>query len=73
MNRNLRNIGLIALAAGALYFPVRKLIRTAASRRQTPDVDNDSNANHNRPKFAGAYRGGSLPHRRHSQVPRDED
>lgn len=74
MNRNIRNIGLVALAAGVLYFPVRKLFRSvAASRRQTPDKDNDASANQSRAKFAGAYRSGSLPHRRHGEMPREEE
>lgn len=63
MNRTVRNIGLIALAAGALYLPARKLYDAVVSRRNN-EGDRKNGQSREPRHLANALRGNHRPHRR---------
>ncbi|XZF14056.1 hypothetical protein ACTHGU_19940 [Chitinophagaceae bacterium MMS25-I14] len=64
MNKTVRNLGLLALAAGVLYYPLMRLCRNMANASKEEDGKADHTEHHVLKMFAPAYRGTLKPHRR---------
>lgn len=65
MNKAIRNVGLIALAAAILYKPAKRLIM--AARAQRDDFYGEDEGILRRKSFANSYRGEHKPHHRHAK------
>ncbi len=59
-NKTLRTIGLVTLAAGALYYPAMKLFNYLRTKQSNGNKLPTSNAKN----FAPSYRGKHKPHHR---------
>ncbi|RYE23183.1 MAG: hypothetical protein EOP51_11315 [Sphingobacteriales bacterium] len=61
-NKTLKTIGLVTLAAGALYYPAMKLYQYIRSRRSAGEEMPETTMK----SFAPSYRGKHNPHHRHA-------
>lgn len=73
MDRTTRNIGLIVLAAGALFFPARKLYQSLAAKRSGAGEDNSDVFDSSRKRLAASHRGNHHPHHRQGRSARLEE
>jgi hypothetical protein len=67
MNKAVRNVGLIALAAAILYKPAKRLLLAARAQRDDDDFYGEDEGVLRRKAFANSYRGEHKPHHRHAK------
>ena len=71
MKKYWKTVGIIALAAGALYYPAMKLFKYIAKKRAGALAGEEGE--HYLKAFSPAYRGKHHPHHRHPNGHSDHD
>jgi hypothetical protein len=65
MKKSLKIAGIVALAAGVLYYPALQLYKYMAKKRAGDSEHNEGEEVHIAKAFIPAYRGKHKPHHRH--------